>query len=223
MPPSPATAQRSRQDGAGIAYNLAGLALLAIMTALGAAYFLDFQIERGAPPPPLTETVTKTIAGKELHIPATWFRDGAGGSSGFANEVALRATLALDGLAEPAGIDITLLARSRVQPSSALLDSVYLHQFTNETVEGPWGLVGKPLAAVDGYAGETIWYDPLSGEPFVAKCLAPVKAGAPARCLRSVILPSGIGALYAFDETALTGWKGFDAAMRNLLTAIGAW
>lgn len=224
MPPSPATAQGSRQHGAGVAYNLVGMALIAVLLTLGAAYLIDYELERRAPPPPpVSETLTKTIGGRELHIPAAWFRHGTGASSGFAKEIALRATLNLEGVAEPATIDITLVARSQVRASSVLLDSVYLHQFTSETVKGPPGLVGKPLSAADGYAGETIWYDPLAGEPFVAKCLTPIDAEAPARCLRAVVLPSGIGALYGFDETVLAGWKGFDAAMQRLLAAIGAW
>jgi hypothetical protein len=224
MLPSPATASGSRHEGAGVAYNLAGMAVLAVLMALCAAYFLDFQLEQSAAPPPATgETLTRTIAGRELHIPTAWFRGTPDEAGGFANQIDLRVDLALEGRAEPAGVEVTLLARSRVQASSRLLDSVYLHQFTRETLAGPPGLVGKPLAAADGYAGETVWYDPLSGEPFVAKCLAPVETGAPARCLRAIVLPSGIGALYAFDETILADWRGFDAAMRRLLTVIGAW
>ena len=53
--------------------------------------------------------------------------------------------------------------------------------------------------------------------------MAPVGPETPARCLRTVILPSGIGAVYAFDETVLAGWKGFDAVTQRMMTAIGAW
>jgi len=225
---TPAAPTRSRYDGAAIAYNLVGLALLAVMIALAAAYLVDHQARQSGMAPveaELAATITKTIAGRELRIPAGWLRKDAERVDGFAGEASLHTTLTLDGMAaaEPATIDITLISRSRLRASSTLLDAVYLHQFTDETVDGPTGLVGKPLAASSGYAGETVWYDPLAGEPFVAKCLTPVEPDTEAKCLRAVILPSGIGVLYEFDETVLAGWKGFDAAMRRLLTAIGAW
>jgi hypothetical protein len=49
-----------------------------------------------------------------------------------------------------------------------------------------------------------------------------VAEGAPQRCLRSVYLPSGIAAVYAFDAAALAHWRGFDAAMAEKLRFIGA-
>ena len=67
-----------------------------------------------------------------------------------------------------------------------LLDGVYLHQFEDKQLTGPPGLVGKPLTASEGFAGETVWYDALSADPFVAKCLAPVAPGEPTQCLRTV-------------------------------------
>ena len=121
----------------------------------------------------------------------------------------------------PRTIELTLLPRSSARPSASLLDGVYLHMFQTKELSGPHGLVGKPLRAGDGYDGETVWYDPLSADPFVAKCSAPVAPGAEARCLRAVYLAPGIASVYAFGSDVLTNWRSFDSAMRGRLEQIG--
>ena len=68
---------------------------------------------------------------------------------------------------------------------------------------------------------ETIWYDALSADPFVAKCAAPVAEGTAARCLRTVYLGPGLAAVYAFSADVLENWKRFDPEIRALLTKIG--
>ncbi|KKB12039.1 hypothetical protein VE25_09695 [Devosia geojensis] len=223
MASAPATSAPRRAPA--IAYNLAGLAVIAALAAVGAAYLLDFHMSsRQAAPSAkaLTSIVTRTIGARELRIPYGWFRSGADLTDEFATQIDLAATVTLDGFDKPATIDVTLLPRSRVRPSEVLLDTVYVHEFEAETLRGPPGLVGKPLRPARGYGGETVWYDPLSPAPFVAKCMAPIQPESPARCLRTVILPSGIGAVYAFDETVLASWKEFDAVTQRMMTAIGA-
>ena len=74
----------------------------------------------------------------------------------------------------------------------------------------PAGLIGKPLQATDGYDGETVWYDALSADPFVAKCVAPVAEARRRRCLRTVYLGPGIAAVYAFDARVLATGREFD-------------
>ncbi|GLQ57573.1 hypothetical protein [Devosia nitrariae] len=223
--PNTALAGTTRPTASAIAYNLAGLAVLAALVAVAAAYLLDFHMASHSGPPPaqtMTTLVSRTIGGRELRIPLDWFRGEASPKDEFASQVELRAALALEGLDRPATIDVTLLPRSRVRPSAMLLDTVYLRDFGSETLRGAPGLVGKRLLPERGL-GETVWYDPLSPAPFVAKCMAPVETGAPGRCLRSVVLPSGVGAVYAFDDTVLEGWMGFDAVVKRMMTTIGAW
>ena len=90
-------------------------------------------------------------------------------------------------------------------------------------LSGPPGLVGKPLYSSEGYEDDTVWYDPLSGTPFVAKCAAPpVGDNSPANCLRIVALPGGIAAVYDFGADALYSWRNFDGLMQDVLTRIGA-
>lgn len=217
---NPAAAPQSPPSSLG--FNLAGIAVLVLLLAVGAAYVVDTMAKnsRTAPPDLLDKTsVTIAVAGKELAIPTSWFRYGEQLRGGFVNQIDLRVLLGDDAIP----VDVTLLPRSRVRPSAALLDGVYLHQFQDDTLSGVPGLVGKPLHDSDGFTGESVWYDALSATPFVAKCLAPVRKDAPAQCLRTVFLNSGIAAVYAFDAAGLQSWRQFDGEMQKWLGQTGAW
>ncbi|QYO75123.1 hypothetical protein [Devosia salina] len=217
------------QDAAGgrghLAYNLAAIAVLVLLAAVGIAYAIDQAGRKTTPAlPRLTDgdTVAQTVAGQELNIPATWFRFGEDHKPGFASRVDLSFQLALEPGHPPVRVDATLLPRSGARSSGALLDAVYLHQFADATIGGTPGLVGKPLRAIDGYAGETVWYDPLSPSPFVAKCAAAPERSRADRCLRTIHLPNGLAAVLSFDAEALKGWKRFDDELALWLGQIGA-
>ncbi|HLV83770.1 MAG TPA: hypothetical protein VKY62_08340, partial [Devosia sp.] len=158
---------------------------------------------------------------RELAIPTSWFRYGEQLRDGFTNQIDLQVMLtASDGSALP--VNVTLLPRSRVRTSASLLDRVYVHQFTGATLGGVAGLVGKPMRDENGYAGESVWYDALSPNPFVAKCLAAADGAGSEQCVRTVYLPSGMAVVYAFDATALQSWRQFDGEMAQWLSRIGA-
>ncbi len=217
---SPAPAAPTKDSGPSPAFNLGAIAVLAALAGLGFAYAIDAAgrtLEDGA-----AGAVSRTLGGRELTIPAAWLREDADRTEGFAKQVEIGLTLPLGPGATPREIDITLLPRSRVRSSSSLLDGVYLHQFMPEQLAGPPGLIGKPLTAAEGYANETVWYDAISAAPFVAKCSAPVVAGAPGRCIRMVYLGPGIGAVYSFDDDVLSNWRRFDGELEPALTRIGA-
>ncbi|MCW5721486.1 MAG: hypothetical protein KIS86_10115 [Devosia sp.] len=222
MPALPMEAE-ARKGGGQIAYNLAGIAVIVLLLVVGLAYAID---QAGRPgdvsAAPGQETITQTIAGRDLTIPESWYRYGEQMRPGFVNQIDLEMGLVLPGIAAPLPVTVTLVPRSRARASSVLLDAVYLHQFDDGMVGGVPGLVGKPLKANGSYAGETVWYDALSPHPFVAKCAAPVEPGKPQRCLRTVVLPSGLAAIYGFDSVALRFWHDFDAAMERWLGPIGA-
>ncbi|MEO5806773.1 hypothetical protein [Devosia sp.] len=208
-----------------IGYNLAGIAILVLLLAVGAAYLVD-GLERADKVPPPNQAdmhkISVTISGQELAIPASWFRYEGQMQEGFSSQIDLRMTLKSRDGATSFPIDVTLVPRSRARPSSVLLDGVYLHQFDKAVVSGVPGLVGKPLLANAGFSGETVWYDALSPNPFVAKCLAPVEKKLDGRCLRTVYLESGIAAIYSFDAKALVSWQSFDTQMQKWLAEIGA-
>ena len=215
----------NRQPPHGLAYNMAGIVVLVLLAAVGVAYLID-ELGRSArtPLPRLTDAdqISQTISGRELAIPASWFRFGEQIRPGFTNQIDLRVVFTGADNAE-LPVDVTLLPRSRARTSASLLDGVYLHQFTDATLDGVPGLVGKPMLDSNGYEGESVWYDALSPNPFVAKCLEPVDPEGASQCVRTVYLPSGIAAIYAFDATVLQSWRQFDTGMEHWLTRIGAY
>ncbi|WP_108396395.1 hypothetical protein [Devosia submarina] len=208
-----------------LGFNLAGIALLVLLGAVGVAYLVDElgrQARIAAPTLEAGNPVSQTISGHELTIPESWFKFGEQLKPGFTNQIDLRVVF------EPAPdlgmpVDITLMPRSRARTSAALLDTVYLHQFDGDTLGGVPGLIGKPMEGSSGYQGETVWYDALSPNPFVAKCIEPVAAGSSVKCVRTVYLPSGIAATFTFDAAALQYWRQFDDGMELWLARIGAW
>src|SRR5690606_19151939 len=102
--------------------------------------------------------------------------------------------------------------------SARLLDSVYVRQFSQSEAGGIPGLVGKPLGGSAAYRNETVWYDPLSVTPFVAKCTRPVEGVAPgADCLRVAPLADRNLAVFTFPEAVLPHWRLFDAAVEEAL------
>jgi hypothetical protein len=216
----PAHADTAKDSGHSIGFNLGAIALAVAFAGLGLAYAIEAAGRAGHQP--VTGAVTRTLGGRELTIPAAWLREDAERSEGFAKQVEVGLTLPLGPEAAPRRIDITLVPRSRARPSASLLDGVYLHQFKPEQLNGPPGLIGKPLIAAEGYADETVWYDAISAAPFVTKCIAPVTEGQPGRCIRTVYLRPGIAAIYSFDEDVLANWKQFDAALAPSLKQIGA-
>ena len=218
-------AQVHRPHHHPIGFNLAAIAVLLGLAGIGVAYLIDaagLSARTQAHRLDTETTLTRTLGGRDLEIPLSWFRYEEQRIEGFAKQIDLRFELpfGVDGHSEL--VDVTLLPRSRARPSAALLDGVYLHQFLPEQVSGPSGLVGKPLRPDGGYADEVVWYDPLSAEPFVAKCSKPIASAATGQCLRTVYLGPGVAAVYAFPETALLHWRDFDALMTRKLEQIGA-
>lgn len=218
-------AQVQRSPHSSIGFNLTAIAVLLALAGIGVAYLID-AAGRGARSQvhrlDTETTLTRTLGGRDLEIPLPWFRYEEQRIEGFAKQIDLRFDLPFGVDAHAEAVDVTLLPRSRARPSAALLDGVYLHQFLPEQVNGPTGLVGKPLRPDGGYAGEVVWYDPLSAEPFVAKCSKPIASAATGQCLRTVYLGPGIAAIYAFPESVLQHWREFDAELVARLGQIGA-
>ena len=218
MPTSVATSANAKPVSVG--YNLLAILTGTALLGLGLAYLIDRAGRAASELPAIEGTITRGIGGVELKIPAAFFRNDEQQSEGFAEEIELVAHLPLGADGRDVAIEVTLLARSRARPSAMLLDGVYLHQFENEQLTGPPGLVGKPLIDSEGFAGETVWYDALSADPFVAKCLASIAPGEPTQCLRTVVR-GNVAVVYTFGEEVLMNWRRFDAATEPWLAEMG--
>ena len=203
--------------------NLMGLVLIVILLGLGVAYGLD-ALSRADTAKDARQTDARlpvNVAGVALDVPVSNLKSGDLPGSAFADRLDLVLTLDLgDGQTLP--VDLTLVPKARARASAALLDSVYLKHFTSAETHGAPGLVGKPLAGGDGYDGETVWYDPISIDPFAAKCAAPVSEDAVGVCMRTLVLDSGLSAILGFSESALRHWRQFDPPLKRFLYAIGA-
>ena len=203
-----------------IGFNLGIIAVAVAIAGVALAYLITAAGHAGAPGQD-RGMVARALGATRLTIPAAWVNDPSSTAS-FSREVDLSISLPLGPNAALRQIDVTLTERSRVTPSASLLDGVYLHEFKTDQLTGPPGLIGKPLQAEEGFESETIWYDPLTSSPFVAKCAAPIVSGGASRCLRTVYLGPGLAAIYSFDSDVLCNWRKFDAEMHPLLSRIGA-
>lgn len=209
---------------ASLGFNLGAITAAIALLGLAGAYLLQgaLRAETSRNTGDMTR-VAISVGGTALTVPVGWLADpDAAHASGFAKDIRLELTLPLAADGRPAIVDVTILQRSRVRTSASLLDGVYLHQFQDEELAGIPGLVGKPLRAAEGYQNETVWYDPLAADPFVAKCAAPPADGTEAQCLRVVNLAPGLAAVYGFSPSALAGWRRFDAEIAPMLKRIGA-
>jgi hypothetical protein len=221
---SPELSQRPDAPGS-VAFNLAGLALLVVLLAVGLAYGIDRAARSGVHAEARLDdaaTVTQTVGGRELTIPSSWFRYGEQIKGGFASQVDLNFFLDLGIGSRHTRVDVALVPQSRARASAALLDRVYLHQFGENVSKGFPGLVGKSLESEDGYQNETVWYDALSATPFVTKCATSVGGNRPETCLRTIHLQSGLAAILQFDASALGAWQKFDGELALWLGQIGA-
>jgi hypothetical protein len=206
-------------------FNLAATVLIVASLGLGAAYLLD--AVRVPPGDGMAGTkgpdVDFFLAGTQLAIPENWIRYERQRPGGFTDAIDLTIPLQLPG--QPgqarARADVKLLARGRAIPSAVLLDTLYIHRFGTLAYTDVRGLVGKSLGTEGGYRDEVVWYDPLSPNPFVAKCLRLTADGTDIdTCMRTVAVNDQVSALVRFDGAILNDWRGFDAALSGALAGL---
>lgn len=215
----------NRELGQDVSYYSLGLiVLLVVLLGLGIAYAIDAATRsmRGSPPADATMTLKRSVGGRELAVPIGWFRNPDTAGQTFSKQVELTLALPLGPAGAVRQIDVALVPRSTVRSSARLLDGVYLHMFGTDEIAGPPGLIGKPLRPVEGYRAETVWFDAIAADPFVAKCSAPVRAGDAGTCLRVVDLAPTLAAVYRFEADVLENWRAFDAEIGPLMQRIGA-
>ncbi|HWJ87152.1 MAG TPA: hypothetical protein VNS12_03655 [Pelagibacterium sp.] len=196
------------------------VAIAALLGAYGLRAWFD-RLDRAEPLPALAAVHIVTIGPQPYIVPAALLADPSQRRDGFAERIDLVLALPLAAGGKFSDVAVTITPRGRTRTSAALLDSVYLHQFSDAQLSGPPGLVGKPLTADPGTVGETVWYDPLSPNPFVAKCMTPVSITPGARtCIRVMALSDRNTAIVSFDPEALDTWRQFDTRIEDALAAL---
>ncbi len=204
-------------------FNLAALALILLMGGLGIAYLLDAY----AKPAPLPSVsvfegpfVGKSLAGAPLNIPAEWQNPTTRTNTQQVSFLDLQLRMKFQADAPLTHLKIRLSPIENSEPSSTVLDSVYTLRFTQKQLSEFGGLIGKPLKPEEGFENETVWYDPISTTPFVAKCIDLGMLISTANCLRTVQISPRLAATYQFSSDQLPYWREFDAMMIQIFDKI---
>ena len=223
--PSPTrTGSLAGQSDENLAFNLAALGLILIMAGLGTAYWLNgyarekTQLSPSSFTPPL---VSKTLAGNDLQIPKSWLTPLIQDSRKQVQAIDLSLKITLEQEMPPASFNLRISPLEMAEPSSYLLDSVYILKFSDQQIDAIKGLVGKPMRAEDGYENETVWYQPTTSTPFVAKCIDLENSESALNCLRTIRLNSSLALTYQFSQERLASWQNMDRAIMPLLQKTG--
>lgn len=197
-------------------FNLAALALILLMGGLGIAYLLDAY----GKPATLSGIsvfegpfVSKSLAGAQINIPAGWQNPTTRTNNQQVSFLDLQLRVRIQSGAPLTHLKIHLSPIGDSEPSSTVLDSVYTLRFTQNQLSEFGGLIGKPLKPEEGFENETVWYDPISATPFVAKCIDLGMLISTTNCLRTVQISPRLAATYQFSSDHLPYWREFDEAM----------
>ncbi len=205
-------------------FNLAAIALMLVLAGLAAAYWLFAQARpEKAPPastfaPPFSGT---TINGIAINMPTAWLTRTPGKSGINTQSLDANLLISFDNENDPQRVGVHVSKADQAESSTVLLDTVYIHQFTPRQIDTVPGLVGKPLKGEEGYQDETVWFDPISTSPFVAKCTSrPATPDFP-DCIHTIATGNGLAITYQFNRHLLTRWRTFDHVLQQLLKNTG--
>jgi hypothetical protein len=112
---------------------------------------------------------------------------------------------------------VTIFAKDADYGTTGWLDRIYTRYFSDHAWAGPNGLVGVKLTENSGYAGEDLFFEPESDEPFVVRCVADGDPELASTCLREILIGGSLIARYRFDKALLGDWERMDAAIRRLV------
>ncbi len=204
-------------------FNLIAISFAMIIVGLAIIYYIDNIKEKSLALPAIkneTSKIIKSIGGRNLQIPSSLFKYSVTKDKPFVEKIELIFILPLTNSPDKNKIHVSLQPQRMTKTSAELLDAVYLHKFLPNELRGPKGLIGKPLKNIVGYRGEVIWYDPISKNPFVAKCMQAITDKSTQKCIRTIRLNKYISATYIFDFEILYAWKEFDKEVQKWLEKI---
>ena len=215
-------------SGSGLArlslFNLTAIALLHALAGLAFAYWLILINRPNMSPQPSTfkaPFVSHNVTGVTLVLPEQWLIATAKGDGSDNETLNVGLSLRFEEKGDLENLGLWIVPANRVESSAQLLDTVYIHEFTMRQTGGKAGLIGKPLKGEEGYENETVWYDPLSANPFVAKCTDRPAAPDFPDCIRTVKPGHGLAITYQFNHRILQYWRTFDATLSPILGRTG--
>jgi len=214
--------KNSQKPRNSVKTNVLILCIILSLLGLSVVYTLDF-LEKNSPQQANSsqETIEFTIAASKLRAPKSWIESNFDEEQNILNLLQLRLELQIDG--KLVAVNATLLPAARAAPSAYLLDSLYIHNFAPGRSEQMYGLVAKKLRNEAGFEDETIWYDALSANPFVAKCLdekVEVRNAKP--CITTILVNKRVSALIQFEKSVLPHWRQFSVALAQQLASFKA-
>ncbi|MFT6658919.1 MAG: hypothetical protein ACJAZW_002088 [Maritalea sp.] len=200
--------------------NILILCIVLSLVGLGIVYSLDFfEVPGETRAVETEESVEFSIAASKLHAPKSWIETQFKPKENMLNFLELRLELQVNGQSN--AVNVTLLPASQAAPSAYLLDALYIHNFASGPSEQKYGLVVKKLRNEAGFEDETIWYDALSANPFVAKCLTEKTAPDNAKnCITTVLVNKRVSALIQFEDSVLPNWRVFSVALDKQLATL---
>lgn len=209
---------RKRSKKQNVIMNTLFLMALLSIIGLGIIYAIEALKPEKATIDPnyVAEKRALTLGFGEIFVPQNWIASSIDDEQRALENLSLLIPVQLqDQVAE---VPVDLVPASRTTPSAYLLDALYIHRFSSDPAQYAHGLVGRTLKDGEGYENESVWYDPLRPQPFVAKCVAPLDETVQTpNCLETKLVTKRVAAVIKFPEQYLPQWKAFDAQMRAKL------
>lgn len=185
-----------------------------------------------------TRPVTLSIAGEPLTVAANRMRfaDQRGGGALPRVDLAVlwpdlagRTAENRDAFALPR--PETPVVQIAIEPSPVALDSaarlasVYLRYFAADPPDAALappvdGLTARRFVAGSPYADETLYFEPGSVHPFVARCFPRADGDERRLCLTEIGFGKSLVAAVRFPPTLLTDWRRLQDACRSLLDGL---
>jgi hypothetical protein len=213
--------------------RLAAAAVALLGFAVGALWYVAGDGDDTAPHP-----VAVTISGESLAIAANRIRFADQRRGGALPRVDLavlwpnmagRTATNRDAFALPR--PDTPVLQIAIEPSPVALDSaarlasVYLRYFAadppDESLAPPVdGLVARRFVAGSPYADETLYFEPGSVHPFVARCFPRAEGDERRLCLTEIGFGKNLVAAIRFPPALLADWRRLQDACRDLLDGL---